>query len=95
MLLKEVDGLPDQIAVDFLKVRKAKRSPLTATALAMIDREAKKAGITTAQAIAIATARGWQSFKADWLKNDQGRKTMADRMADATYGPLRENGGLP
>jgi uncharacterized protein YdaU (DUF1376 family) len=92
-LLSQVDGLSDQVAQDFLKVRKAKKAPLTATALALIELEAHKAGITTASAIAIATARGWQSFKAEWV-SDNKHKSMADRMAEATYGPLLENGGM-
>lgn len=79
-LLTNIPDLPEQVAVDFLKVRKAKRSPLTATALAMIAREATKANITTAQAIAIATARGWQSFKAEWV--DRDGKTNAERTQD-------------
>jgi hypothetical protein len=80
-ILAGVDGLSQQVAEDFLAVRKAKRAPLTATALALIASEAGKAGITTAQAIAIATARGWQSFKAEWVKSDDG-KTYAERTQD-------------
>ena len=80
VLLTNIPDLPEQVAIDFLKVRKAKRSPLTATALAMITREATKANITTAQAIAIATARGWQSFKAEWINRDG--KTNAERTQD-------------
>lgn len=71
-LLLSIDGMTEQVAKDFLTVRKAKKSPLTATAVALITKEAGKAGITTAQAIAIATARNWVSFKADWVKSDEG-----------------------
>lgn len=93
-LLSEIDNLPEQVAEDFLKVRKAKRSPLTATALALIEREAVKAGLTTAQAIAIAAARGWQSFKADWIADNDGKTTaertqdFKDRQAEKAYAPL-------
>jgi uncharacterized protein YdaU (DUF1376 family) len=81
-LIARVPGLIPQVADDFLTVRKAKRAPLTATALALIEAEAANAGITTAQAIAIATARGWQSFKADWIKTGQPQdfvETHTDR----------------
>ena len=93
-LLSTIDNLPAQVAEDFLKVRKAKRSPLTATALALIEREAVKAGLTTAQAIAIAAARGWQSFKADWIADNDGKTTaertqdFKDRQAEKAYAPL-------
>jgi len=80
-LLMTVPDINEQVAKDWLKVRKAKRAPLTATALAMIECEAEKAGITTAQAIAIATARGWQSFKAEWITSDN-QKTNAERTQD-------------
>lgn len=80
-LIAKVPDLLPQIADDFLTVRKAKRAPLTATALALIESEAVKAGITTAQAIAISTARGWQSFKAEWIQQQDG-KTHAERTQD-------------
>jgi uncharacterized protein YdaU (DUF1376 family) len=80
-LIAKVPDLLPQIADDFLTVRKAKRAPLTATALALIESEAVKAGITTAQAIAISTARGWQSFKAEWIQQSDG-KTHAERTQD-------------
>jgi len=94
VMLSGIDNLPAQVAEDFLKVRKAKRSPLTATALALIEREAVKAGLTTAQAIAIAAARGWQSFKADWIADNDGKTTaertqdFKDRQAEKAYAPL-------
>lgn len=71
-LLSTVADLSLQVAQDFLSVRKSKKAPLTKTALDLIASEAKKAGITTAQAIAIAAGRGWQSFNAGWLKDKSG-----------------------
>lgn len=93
-LLDTVPDLLPQVADDFLTVRKAKKAPLTATALALIEREASKAGITTAQAIAIATARNWQSFKADWIRDDEGKtyaertQEFKDKQAEKFYAPL-------
>jgi len=80
-LLTAIDGMTDQVARDFLTVRKAKKATLTATALALIAKEADKAGITTSQAIAIATARNWTSFKAEWIADKDG-KTNAERTQD-------------
>lgn len=59
-------GVDEQAAIDWLAVRKAKRAPLTATAIAQLQREASKAGITIAQAVLICAKRSWQGFKASW-----------------------------
>lgn len=59
-------GIDEQVANDFLAIRKAKRAPLTTTALDGIKREADKAGVTLSQALATCAVRGWQSFKAEW-----------------------------
>ncbi|MGR2681566.1 hypothetical protein [Chromobacterium haemolyticum] len=61
-------GVDAQHAADFLAIRKAKRAPLTATALAGIEREATAAGLSLAQAIQVSAERGWQGFKAEWLR---------------------------
>ena len=58
----------DQVWNDFLAVRKAKRAPLTETALAMIEKESELAGLTLQDALTECVTRGWQSFKADWIK---------------------------
>lgn len=61
------DGVDARVWTDFLAVRKAKGSPLTATALAGIEREALKAGYTLEDALRTSCERGWQGFKADWV----------------------------
>jgi hypothetical protein len=50
-----------------MAMRKAKRAPLTQTALDGIQREAAKAGMGLHDALAMCCARGWQGFKADWV----------------------------
>ena len=67
--LSKPDEVDDQVWADFLQVRKAKRSPLTATALAGIEREAAKAGIGLQQALEVCCESGWVGFKADWYAN--------------------------
>lgn len=56
-----------QVWNDFVQVRKAKRAPLTETALASIRKEADRAGWSLEQALRECSARGWQGFKADWV----------------------------
>ncbi len=57
----------DSVWVDFLEIRKAKRSPLTDTALDAIKSEAAVAGFTLNAALTECCARGWQGFRADWV----------------------------
>jgi uncharacterized protein YdaU (DUF1376 family) len=65
------DGVSGSVWTDFLQIRKAKKAPMTDTALAGIAREAEKAGLTLQRAIEISCERGWQSFKADWVTGDK------------------------
>lgn len=67
------DDVPASTWSDFLAIRKAKRSPLTATALRGIEREAAKAGLTLAEAIAKCCERGWQGFEAAWVSTPPAR----------------------
>jgi hypothetical protein len=72
------EGIDSQVAFDFLAIRKAKRAPLTATALDGIKREAGKAGITLEDALRVCVERGWQAFKAEWHHGDGGKKNSHD-----------------
>lgn len=73
------DGVSIQVWDDFLKLRKTKKAPLTQTALDGIEREAKKASMTLNDALATCCARGWQSFKADWITD--GKKNIYSGVA--------------
>lgn len=57
-----------QVAVDFVALRKAKKAPLSQTALKMIQAESMKAGMTMQDALAECVLRGWTGFKAEWVK---------------------------
>ena len=63
------DNVDPQLWADWLAVRKAKRAPLTATALAGVRREAEKAGLSLEQAIQICVEWGWQGIRAEWMEN--------------------------
>ena len=62
-------GVTEQIARDWLEVRKMKRAPLTQTALDAIIKEAAKARLTLNDAIKSCVENSWQGFKADWYLN--------------------------
>jgi uncharacterized protein YdaU (DUF1376 family) len=70
------DGVSESVWSDFLAMRKAKRSPLTQTALEAIQREADKVPMTIGEALMVCCARGWQGFKAEWVR-DLASKTKA------------------
>lgn len=61
------DWVTQETWSDFVALRKAKRAPLTATALEGIVSEAAKAGWTLQDALAECCQRGWQGFKAAWV----------------------------
>lgn len=65
------EGVKDQTWADFLDLRKRKRAPLTETAMAGIEREARKAGWSMEAALEKCVVRGWQGFEADWLKGER------------------------
>ena len=56
---------------DFLVHRKNKKAPLTETALKGIKNEVKKTSISLEDALVMCQARGWQSFKSDWISKEQ------------------------
>ena len=68
---QDVDQL---VWIDFLALRKAKKAPLTLTAIAGIRREAEKASITLEAALTMCCTRGWQSFRAEYIKDQPARQ---------------------
>ena len=56
---------------DFLVHRKNKKAALTETALKGIKNEVKKTSISLEDALVMCQARGWQSFKSDWVADKQ------------------------
>jgi uncharacterized protein YdaU (DUF1376 family) len=73
------DDVDQKVWDDFLQIRKAKRSPITETALTAIRKQADKAGLTVDQALRICCARGWQGFEAEWVKPDDRKSIEVDK----------------
>ena len=61
-------GVSVDVWQDFVKLRKAKKAPVTDNVVKLIQKEADLAGWSMDQALAECVVRGWQSFKADWVK---------------------------
>jgi len=73
------EGLDVSVWQDWLKIRKTKKAPLTATAWKLFVNECMKAGWTIEDAIKECCLRNWASFKADWMKEKQ---TNAERLSN-------------
>ena len=60
--------MSEEVWQDFQTLRRAKKAPLTNSAISRIEKEAGKAGILLEAALIECCARGWTGFKADWMK---------------------------
>ena len=67
-LIEKPSGVSEQVWNDFIALRKAKRAPLSATALWAITKQAEKATMHIEEVLTECVTRGWQSFKAEWIK---------------------------
>ena len=63
------EDVPENLWCDWIALRKQKRLPLTAQALALVQSEAAKAGKTLADVLQICLQNSWAGFKASWLTN--------------------------
>ena len=62
------ETVSEEVWQDFQTLRRAKKAPLTNSAISRIEKEAGKAGILLEAALIECCARGWTGFKADWVK---------------------------
>lgn len=60
-------GVGASIAADWVQSRNALKAKPTRTAIDGIAREADKAGLFLADALALCCQRGWRGFKAEWV----------------------------
>jgi uncharacterized protein YdaU (DUF1376 family) len=74
----------DQVWESFLTLRRAKKAPVTEAALAGIQRECEKAGLSLEQALEHCCARGWTGFKAEWVRDQQGSSMTRQGEANRT-----------
>ncbi len=81
--MKLLPDLPTDLVSDFVVIRKAKKSPLTATAVAGLQREAGKVGLSLEHAVRLCCERGWAGLRADWLARDGFQGMGAQPQADA------------
>lgn len=71
--------VPENLWCDWIALRKQKRLPLTAQALALVQSEAAKAGKTLADVLQICLQNSWAGFKASWLTNATNTQQQPER----------------
>jgi len=59
---------------DWLKVRKAKKAPVTETAIAGFLHEVEKSGLSLEDALKKCCEQSWAGFKASWLHKQETKK---------------------
>ena len=75
-------GVDPQVWNDWLAIRKAKKLPLTKTAMTQVEAEVKKAGISMQEALKECCLRGWGGFKATWYVPAQSLTVPSAPMRD-------------
>lgn len=73
------DGLSESLWNDFLTLRRAKKLPMTKTALDGLEAQGAILGWTLGQTINECINRGWGGFKASWIQKEQA-SNPADRI---------------
>jgi len=80
MLANNPHAIPEQLLVDWLALRKTKRSAISVTVWDSLNAELVKCaelGITSTQAMTEALTAGWQGFKAEWVANRLAKSAPA------------------
>jgi hypothetical protein len=73
-IINKPENVTDQTWNDFLIHRKEKKAKVTQTVINTFTEEAEKAGYSLEKALKETMHRGWQGFKADWVKKDSGKQ---------------------
>jgi hypothetical protein len=77
-------GVSEQVASDWMKVRKAKKAANTETALRGLIKEIGLSKLTANECVTISVERSWQGFKAEWIKKDEKQKEN-----ESQYKPIK------
>lgn len=71
-------GVGKDVIRDFRAMRRAKKAPITMTAMAEIRKEAELAGLSLQDALTTCCARGWTGFNASWLGGGVSRNATKE-----------------
>jgi hypothetical protein len=65
-----------QVWLDYMEVRRAKKSPITESAINQLRTEADKAGWSLNEAVMECCSRGWLGFKAEWVNKASKQQAL-------------------
>ena len=64
------DDVREDVWVEWSKMRKTQRAPITPTVIGMMQREAEKARMTLQAVLEMCLMRGWRGFQAAWVQGN-------------------------
>ncbi len=74
--VQKPEDVSEQVWDDFCKLRTSKKAPITESALQQIKTQANLAMWTLDSALAETCARGWTSFKAEWVNKASKQQAL-------------------
>lgn len=80
-------GVSQQVAQDFMQVRKEKKATNSETAFKMLMNEISRSGRSADECIRVAVANSWKGFRVEWMQNletPQGRPAPAPKRNNFT-----------
>ena len=82
-----------ELAMEFIRHRKAVKAPLSAIAWEQFVKEAQKAGWSVDDAVRETISRGWKSFKAEWVasKSAVSHEYLQNPFSDYDEGQIYEH----
>ena len=72
-------GVEDQVAKDWIQVRKTKKASNTKTAFTGIKNQIEKSGGSANECISLAVENSWAGFKAEWFKTQKPKKLTPEQ----------------
>jgi len=85
------DSVEQKTWENWLDVRKRKKAgPVTESVLAMLQREATKAGVTLQEAVFTCAGKNWINYDATWVAGKSQQKTFAQLSQENTQKAISE-----
>lgn len=76
-------GVDEQIAADWLEVRKAKKAAPIKTQIEGVIKKLAAAGYSANDGITLCVEKGWARFDSEWLANSQQKQNQPQRQQSA------------
>lgn len=77
--MQKPDDVAPQVWLDYMEVRRAKKLPITQSALDELRKQADKAGMSLNEVLRECCSRGWAGFKAEWMQSSVGKQNALEQ----------------